>query len=191
MSRDAGAGRAYLQILDAVILQRAGHPRILEERDAVLQPRAPQACHKNDRCGGNRILGASAVRAQNSSPPRGWCFTLEVCGVRTEMSFFFISGVVMTGAAGVGVAARVEEQRSVVRSVRLRHASFGSSLAPRPCRKSTCPAAECKRGGACAARRTRVGRRRECRWRSFLLRAPRLCHVRFRTSVSEVDTVDR
>jgi hypothetical protein len=106
VSRDAGAGRAYLQILDAVILQRAGHPRILEERDAVLQPRAPQACHKNDRCGGNRILGASAVRAQNSSPPRGWCFTLEVCGVRTEMSFFFISGVVMAGAAGVGVAAR-------------------------------------------------------------------------------------
>lgn len=137
MSRDAGAGRAYLQILDAVILQRAGHPRILEERDAVLQPRAPQACHKNDRCGGNRILGASAVRAQNSSPPRGWCFTLEVCGVRTEMSFFFISGVVMAGAAGVGVAARVEEQRSVVRSVRLRHPS--DRLAPRPCRKSICP----------------------------------------------------
>ena len=150
MSRDAGAGRAYLQILDAVILQRAGHPRILEERDAVLQPRAPQACHKNDRCGGNRILGASAVRAQNSSPPRGWCFTLEVCGVRTEMSFFFISGVVMTGAAGVGVAARVEEQRSVVRSVSQRAApSFGSSLAP-PCtavlcRIEHCPAAECKR----------------------------------------------
>jgi hypothetical protein len=132
VSRDAGAGRAYLQILDAVILQRAGHPRILEERDAVLQPRAPQACHKNDRCGGNRILGASAVRAQNSSPPRGWCFTLEVCGVRTEMSFFFISGVVMTGAAGVGVAARVEEQRSVVRSVRLRHPS--DRLAPRAAR---------------------------------------------------------
>ena len=107
MSRDADAGRAYLQILDAVILQRAGHPRILEERDAVLQPRAPQACHKNDRCG-NRILGGSAVRAQNSSPPRGWCFTVEVCRVRTEMSFFFISGVVMAGAVGVGVAARVE-----------------------------------------------------------------------------------
>lgn len=191
MSRDAGAGRAYLQILDAVILQRAGHPRVLEERDAVLQPRAPQACHKNDRCGGNRILGASAVRAQNSSPPRGWCFTLEVCGVRTEMSFFFISGVVMAGAAGVGVAARVEEQRSVVSAGRHR---LRSSLAPATVLQidHDLPRRRRKRHlQVCAARRTRAGRRRECRWRSFLLRAPRLCHVRFRTSVCEVDTVDR
>jgi hypothetical protein len=57
VSRDAGAGRAYLQILDAVILQRAGHPRVLEERDAVLQPRAPQACHKNDRCAATGFWG--------------------------------------------------------------------------------------------------------------------------------------
>ena len=51
--REASEKAAHLQILDAVILERAGHARILEERDAVLRSKRRKHITTTHRRGRN------------------------------------------------------------------------------------------------------------------------------------------